>query len=261
MDSFVTGKTSVGMPQRRTRRPVAGFSLIEVLIALAILGVTFLWTLYLLMSQVAGNRMTALEIAATNAMRTRVEEMVAVSGDNTVAAQGAAKAVILFLNHLQAQVAGHGSNYPIQVVYSPGDRTIEYSFLMPGIGSRTPEATGTGAVTGVSDTLAQGVITVYLDESRVPAEFFTWDDVTHSNQTPNALAGFDMDGDGNFNNDFSILMTGTGTEYSSTTLRCLPVRSVVSYYNDAAHMAQDSAFFRVERYHIINDELAGLAGI
>lgn len=261
MNSIVAGKVLAEMPQRRVRRSAAGFSLIEVLIALAILGVTFLWSLYLLMSQVAGNRMTTLEIAATNAMRTRVEEMVAVSGDNTVAAQGAAKAVVLFLNRLQTRVAGLGSNYPIQVAYSPGDGTVQYSFLMPGIGFRTPEATGSGAVTGVSDTLARGVITIYLDESKVPTEFYTWDNVTHSTQTPSALAGFDMDGDGNFNNNFSILMTGTGSEYSTTTLRCLPVRSVVSYYNDATHMAQDSAFFRVERFHIINDELAGLAGI
>lgn len=239
----------------------AGFTLIEVMVSIAIFVMLALSSLYFVASQVAANRVTRLRVDANNTLRAKVEEMLTAANiwrgaddGSTGAHNGTAKGMIRFLRHIQTEVASRGANYPIRVTEDTTAGTATYTFLVSHQGTNTPATSAlAGLVTSTSNPLAIGTITLFLNESRVPAEFHSWNDLSSTNPaTPGGIAGFDMDGDGLFTRSFTLNLP------DNTPLYAIPARADIQYYRNAQDLAARSgALYSTERFFLINDATLG----
>lgn len=228
-----------------------GFTLLEILFALVILAILVLWTIHFLVKQIDHNRVTAYEIAGTHIIRGKVEEILAASIDNKGATKGTVNGVLLFMHSVRAAASAHGAGYPISVIVNPADGTIVYSFYISDLGSSSP-LTGTPTqILNSNNTTARGTLTLFLRENNVPADFTRWNDITQSTSVPFSAAGFDIDGNGNFNGNF-INLINSRVDLDTTRLNALPVRATVAFYADAAAVTADRPTYSVERCMVIN---------
>lgn len=245
---------------RRRGRGEGGFTLLEVVMAVAILTLVFLATLLELFAVVRQNRLTAMEITATNVMRRQLEEAVAAAGDNQKAAKGAAKGVVRYLmairDRLDTRAAGA---YPVVVATDRAAGTITYEFVVPAPGSASRDLTSAAADEQNAYDRARGRMIVYLRENAVPTDFSVWNNMKAgtTGPTPARLAGFDMNGDGKLDGDFLALTEnamGGVDRYAETSMFSLPVRFQVDFYPSVAAKNADRPFYTSTRNRIINDD-------
>ena len=220
----------------------AGSTLLEVMLALAILTAAFLSTLLLVMSQNRTNRETAMEVAATNIIRQQAEEVMAVS--RNTAGLSATAAVVNYYGdpgrpaEFRSRVAflldsGIESSTP-----SIGNmNAIIYTFPIATPGERRDN---NGMV--VPDPKAAGRMIIYIDETRVPAVGGTtggviWEDMSRDS-AEKRYEGLDLSRNGDIDNmNEGVRMNqyfGLADVQDSGlfNIKHLPIDISVTYFND-----------------------------
>lgn len=243
----------------------AGFTLLEVAIAIAILTLTLAWSMYFIGSQVAGNRMTRLRVDGTKVARAKVEEMLTAAfnarkgGANTTQTStsttyiSTTRGLLRFLNDMQGEVSGKGAGYPVSVTQDTGAGTVTYRFLVPMAGNDSPLAGSSDAdVTNAQNPLAVGVITVFINEGLVPAAFRSWNNLTQGGAvTPVVKPGFDMDGDKQYTTSYTLNLT------TDRPLLSLPVQADVLYFQNRQALLDQVPFYETTRFFLVNDMSRG----
>lgn len=219
----------------------SGMTLLEVMTALSLLVAVSTAFLYSAMATVRLNKMTELEVAGTNVISGQLDALVAASRDNRELAHGAAKGLVLYLRNIKEAVESK-PDHPIQVGWDSSTGILTYQFPVPYPGLVAGNVTN--VVMPLKDKqypLARGIMQVYLKEDKVPAQFYSWENLKEAGTAPAANNQFfDMDSDGEKTSDFSNLLTGSvGGVYPGSTLGSLPVTITVRYYTDAKAMNRD----------------------
>lgn len=192
---------------RKPRRARAGLTLIELVLATGLLTVVLLYTLMALLSLIRLNRVTALEITATNAMRSQIEEVMTVARDNVghndISNQ--ARAVIYYYgtNFDDEKIALGPKKANIDRVDLAGDgKTLTYFFGVPEPGQAARVAGGGDAEVQAMSPLGVGKMVIYLDEQSVPPADATWSMMWKDlgDERKKVTSGFDMNRDGHIDN-------------------------------------------------------------
>lgn len=265
----------------KTRRARAGLTLIELVLATGLLTVVLLYTMLALMSLVRLNRLTALEITATNAMRSQIEEVMTVARDNVGRDDitNQARAVIHYygtefrnekiaLGPLSDYDYGFGDDVEekdkdyinIDRVVLAGDgNKLTYYFGVPGPGDAS-RISNDGELEGqVMSSRGVGTMVIYLDEQSVPpAEevdsnwAFMWKDLGVEKER--IQKGFDMNRDGHIDNK---RIDGTTREKITQALLNdaedfdeevdivqVPIDITITYFTNETHTGQELSLTR-----------------
>lgn len=229
----------------------SGFTLLELMVALALIVAELLAIFTLLISVIHNNKMTELEITGTNVIRRQYEETIAFAKDNQFAAQGTAKGLIFFLREMIDKGIASG---PGKVVHDAGRGVIEYEFNVPESGAASLNSLGNPN----NHELTRGTMTVYLREDNIPVDFFTWSSRNAlGGLVPSGLIGFDMDDDGTSTGDFtSLLHAGAaGSDiFATSPLRRVPVQIKIDFYKNQERMLANAPYYSTDRNYIINDD-------
>lgn len=242
-----------------------GITLIELVVSCAILAMAMLGTTKLLMAVILNNRMTALEIAASTAIRNQVEEILTVSRDDPAGVGNPTGAVLRYFSTLPGAVVTANSI------------TCSFPVPLPGVVSRDAAGNTIATQEGI------GTAVFYLAETLVPAvgdnwsaegaNDYVWRDIS-ANLSASAIAGnpnlrpvsrgFDMNLDDKISNfdkkgvrkyqDLSL----SALSSSDFDLLQLPVDITVTYFSDQAHTRTDYAAKR--RMVVTRDGVQLLAG-
>ena len=275
----IISKKCIGNSRGRTRRGSGGFTLLEVVIAFGLLAVMIIGFLQLQFSILHTNKIVQLETAGTMVMRRQFEELVAMANENKEDGAGVAKGLLYYLKQVNAQTnstgnpntwsassGGIGTN---RIGVALDDDVLTYSFAVPNVGGMLwrPALTGESGddVSGTGDErrkiefneLAIGTIKIYLGESTVPSEFYSWGDVGAAGGfTPSGLPGFDMNDNRVYTEVFTGLLTSdSATAFPASTLLSLPMRGEIAYYKSKKDMelAVPVPYYTVRRTFVIND--------
>jgi len=251
------------------RRRQQGLTLIEVLVAAALLVILFLGTLLAFISFIRENELTAIEITANNAMRAQIEEVQAAARDNvdlTTTLMGKngnmpVGALFYYTQFGGGQIAigpaanpGGPSTLVDRLELGPNSAFFTYRFAVPEPGESLH------ATTGATRELAPsrrgfGEMRIWLDEREVPpfGGDVMWEDLG-LNAAPPPARGFDMNGNGRPDN---LMLDGMGFRPQLTIadlralrdvdpleFQALPIDITIRYFNNDTH---DDEIFRVER--------------
>lgn len=247
--------------------------------ALGLLVILALGFLYSAMSTVRLNRMTELEVAATNAIAAQLDSMIAASRDNEREAplNSIPNAVVFYLEKVHAHTKDI-SDHPIRIALNTTTGVLTYEFPIAEPGHITGGITT--AETKLAETqyqLGVGVMEIYLKEEYIPASFYSWNDLKKvgASETANPADNtfFDMNSDNEKMGDFTPLFLGTGVS-ADYRIESLPITVTIRYYaskealtkdKDAAKPGfkenYDGSIFSMSRNFIINTATFGFGNI
>ena len=247
------GKFKRGAIPRRNGSGRVGFTLIEVIVAFALLTMAMASMMYVAMAAVRMNKLTEVEIAATNAINGQVEAIMAAARDNASAGQGAAKGFAYFLREMRKIVDSKDPDHPVRAHSDMGDGVFIYEFplAVPGFNLTGPNERSDGVgvndgktgLSGYANLAAKGVMQVYFDEGSVPSSFREWVNIQQGKSpTTEVQDWFDMDGDGENGGHFGPLFEHSSSDdiYGSSKLANLPISITVLYYETVEDMRKDT---------------------
>lgn len=276
--SAITEIHTRGLPNRRAAKKMrAGVTLLEIMIALSLLVILAVGFLYSAMSTVRLNRLTELEVSATNAITSQLDVILAASRDNQLVSGSVPNGALYYIDSVykakekRSTPSGFSpDDYPIRMdLRSNGVLVYEFPVAYPGYVS--------GEVTSVDKNLmqtqhelARGVMLIYLKEQSVPSSFYGWNDVTESGgETSSNITYFDMNNDDKSNGDFTALFNAANTSVFTEEdykINSLPVTVVIRYYNNAEALnndtngvdagfvdGADASYFSLSRNYILNN--------
>lgn len=216
----------------------AGFTLLEVMIGLLLMTGMLLGFSYMALGSANLNRKTELLVTATNIIDGQMGAVISAAADNKSSGHGQAKGFVLYLRKLE-EIVRLRPDYPIKVEYNAGRGILRYEFPVaaPGLVVGDMKTVTNLPVDKRHYMLGRGIMHVYLKESDVPEMFRSWDDCQQAVNPgdPDTWTGvtktyFDMNSDGDGNDDFSNLLTIPEVGYPAVDLKMLPVSITVMYY-------------------------------
>lgn len=228
------GLTSSVRPAPRAAR--SGVTLLEIMFALGLLVVLALGFLYSAMSTVRLNRMTELEVAATNAIAAQLDSMIAASRDNESLAGGIANGMVFYLEKVHDATKGI-TGHPIRMNLNTTTGVLTYEFPIAEPGHVTGGITT--ADTRLRETqyeLGVGVMEVYLKEEYIPAAFYAWNNLKRTGAVetvdPADNTYFDMNKDDKKTGDFTPLFLNARTSFGQADylIDSLPITVTIRYY-------------------------------
>ncbi|MCC8190821.1 MAG: hypothetical protein LIP77_09355 [Planctomycetes bacterium] len=219
-------------------------TLIEVMVGFAVLTSLSVAFLYSAASTVKLSRLLELEVAGSKAISSQLDGVLAAARDNinSDTVTSAPEGLVYYLRQMRAKLSGMPSTYPIKVEANTSYNVVYYEFPVPVPGVATGNIVGADIdVEAQQYPLGRGVMEVFLEESKVPSDFYEWNNLNLSGSTEVVSAAdnqfFDMDGDGYNTSNFITLFTGTFNGGSG--LRSLPLRVSVRYYANEDAMNAD----------------------
>ncbi|MDR2392341.1 MAG: type II secretion system GspH family protein [Planctomycetota bacterium] len=181
------------LPSRKTFGPgAAGFTLLEIMIAMVVLVTVVTGAMYALMGSLQANRLTMMQILASSAIRAQTDEVYSVGINDKYKMGDLAPAIIsAYVNEYEGQTLSRGLDAKNRIELR--DNTLIYHF--PVRRER--------AVSRMSDAAAisrdiLGEMVIYLDEAEVPPSEGAdtiWHDLGQ-NAGASLERGFDMNRDG-----------------------------------------------------------------
>ncbi len=249
-------------PERGRR----GFTLIEVLLAIALAGIILIAALGAIMSAVRTNRTTAMQVAATNAVRRQIEEVLTVGRENSLSLDNTTATVVAY----------YGDKGTIEKDAGGKSIGVRYAFPLPVPGSKARDDSGAP----LPDPRGEGVMIIYLAEEEVPsvgnslaaeeAEDFAWIDISKNvtsgdiglgykfvdgRKAPvRADKGFDMNHDGEVKSkaaDYIAFIGNPAGRVEDFDLAQLPIDISVTYYENADHKRE--SYFTMRRLMVTSD--------
>jgi len=235
------------MPRKGRRQ---GFTLIEMILSMAIFSFILLAMLLLQYSTLQTNRVSTMQLHGTVALRGQMEASLANAYDNRDGFDSIAQGLVAYLYNLSKE-PGVGAGKPVNVEMV--NNAIVYTFPVSERGGSLYKS---GSSTDVEpSTTAIGTLTVYLKEDAVPGDFHSWKTTfTDGTSSTNAIAGhFDMNANRNLNENFSNVFNVGEVAIAQSGLCSLPVRGEIRYYRSPADVASNLVAYQVVRNYIVND--------
>lgn len=231
-------------PVARARR--AGVTLLEIMFALGLLVILALGFLYSAMNTVRLNKMTELEVSATNAIAAQLDSMIAASRDDKeLANSNIPTNMILYIEKVY-KATKDIPDYPIRIDLNTTTGVLLYEFPIAEPGHITGGiATADTNLKKSQYPLGLGVMEVYLKEDHVPEKFYTWNDLKKTGATETASPAnntfFAMDSDDDNTADFTPLFLNSKTAVGSADylIKSLPVTVTIRYYGSTAALDND----------------------
>lgn len=230
----------------KMRKSGRGFTLLEVVVSMAILSVVALGSLYTSGNLVRLNRLTVMEIAAANAVSAemfRIERIAhnSLNVEGAGFSETAAEGLIYYLRRKAGELGGEAADVVqfTRIDLENGILRCEFPVATPGLVKM-----GSITISGANADNPQryygvGIMNIYLREVDVPPEFYAWSTLVNGGGTPNtgSPTHFSMDDDDSSNSDYTALFTrGTNT---GSSLLTLPIEFEVRYYNSADVLQSD----------------------
>lgn len=235
----------------------SGFTMVEVMVSIAVLTMVLVAFLQVLMSVHHANAAITTSITASSAIRSQADEAMAAASENVKLFNNYARSLV---NYYGTQVASIDSisgddALPIRpngvaipkVALEDGNRVLVYRFVVPAPGSfsRSVVVSG-GSAQQVGEVIPYdnglGEMRIYLDESAVPLQgplssreplLDTW----NNEAVWNTIGSNKGDGeDGNLVSDSAISFSGRADFVNPPRrLNRVFIDIVVTYYRDATH--------------------------
>lgn len=236
-------------PGPRTQK---GFSLVEVVLALACLAIELLAIWSLLFSVIQENTITALGITATNAMRKQLSEVEAIGRHASKEFKGVANGTLNFFNINPASGTPQSHRDRIAIA---GD-AVTYTFILPKPGAFSQELQNTG--TPVDYELSKGTMKIFLNEANVPSIFTSWGNMMAGVDEPqpraSAGSGFDMNNDGTTTENFISYANASPSVLKESGIANLPIQYTIEFFKDPESQARNAPYYSVTRYMILNND-------
>lgn len=259
-------KQEYTVERRIVRNNNRGMTLLEVVFACGLFAVLMTFAIRIMASDIQLNRVTAMQIAANNAVRAQIEEIMTVARDNlgNDAAGDLAKAAVFYYgNNFTGQTIDIGPKGASldRVVLENGNRLV-YHFSIPEPGDAGRAVVDAGAEKQgerLASTRAIGRMVIYLGELAVEptnaddAQWnVMWRDIGQGNPDVSSVArGFDLNRDGKIDN---LKLDGTARgavtwadlrdPRANLDVLQLPVDINVIFFTNASHEREVYRLFR-----------------
>lgn len=262
-----------------SRKSHAGFTLVEVVMALGILSAIALGSFYTFYDVSRANRASEKYIAASGAVQNQLNFISGIARNITTAGitRGMAGAPILYFQQMAAS-RDDADDFRIAL---DGQGVLSYEFPVPVPGQNPNRLSGGGALETNVSNMGRGLVKIYLNEANVPSYYSSWNNLSLSGSqestTPGGTSHYNM-GEGGDASDYSSLFTATSASaYETSDLRSLPFSIEIRYYSTAKALQNDLKVegpgfrdvagesqgwdVRVERFFVINDSVGIPLGV